>query len=461
MRKNRQPSEPYRIKAVESIKLRSRHDRERLISEARYNLFKIDAEDIYLDLLTDSGTAAMSNRQWAALMLGDESYAGATSFRKFESAVRGIWGKRFVIPCHQGRVAENLVFSNMMKKGQYVPNNTHFDTTRGNCLHKGGIPIDLPCAESKSEEALPFKGNMDTAALERFIRDKGADQIAMVIMTVTNNSAGGQPVSMANIRETSAICHRHGLRFYFDCARFAENCYFIKRDEPGYAGKSIREIAVEMFSLCDGAMMSAKKDGLANIGGFITLDEEPAYEKLIQNLILIEGFLTYGGLAGRDLEVLAVGLEEVLDFDYLDFRIEQVHYFGEQIKEAGMPIIEPTGGHAVFIDAGRFLPHIAPGQFPGHSLAVEFYVEGGVRTVEIGSLMFGGVDSQTGKEFFAPRELVRMCLPRRVYTNSQIDYIADCAERIAARKTGLKGYKVIRQSQFLRHFTCDLAPCEP
>jgi tryptophanase len=276
-------------------------------------------------------------------------------------------------------VAENLIFSNLLKEGQHVPNNTHFDTTRGNCLHKGGIPIDMPCRESQSDEPRPFKGNMDTERLEAFIKEHGPEQIAMVIMTITNNSAGGQPVSMANIREVSEICHRHGLLFYFDCARFAENSYFIKRDEAGYAAKSIREIAAEMFSYCDGAMMSAKKDGLANIGGFITLDDEKTSEALVQHLILIEGFPTYGGLAGRDLEVLAVGLEEVLDFDYLDFRIEQVEYFGDKIKEAGMPIIEPTGGHAVFVDAGRLLPHIPPGQFPGHALAVELYVEGGVR----------------------------------------------------------------------------------
>jgi len=461
VRKTRQPAEPYRIKSVEAIKLKSRPERERLIAEAKYNLFKIDAQDIYIDLLTDSGTSAMSNRQWAALMLGDESYAGAQSFRKFETTVRGLYGKRFVIPCHQGRVAENLVFSNLMKKGQYVPNNTHFDTTRGNCLHKGGIPIDLPCPESESDEALPFKGNMDTERLEQFIKEHGPEQIAMVIMTITNNSAGGQPVSMANIREVSEICHRHGLRFFFDCARFAENSYFIKRDEPGYAGRSIREIATEMFSYCDGAMMSAKKDGLANIGGFITLDDEDSYRRLTQHLILIEGFPTYGGLAGRDLEILAVGLEEVLDFDYLDFRIEQVEYFGEQIKAAGMPIIEPTGGHAVFVDAGRLLPHISPGRFPGHSLAVEFYVEGGVRAVEIGSLMFGGIDPKTGKEFYAPRELVRMCLPRRVYTNSHVDYIADTAERIVSRKRDLRGYKLVKESEFLRHFTCELAVAEP
>jgi tryptophanase len=460
VRKTRQPAEPYRIKSVEAIKLRSRPERERLIAEAKYNLFKIDAQDIYIDLLTDSGTSAMSNRQWAALMLGDESYAGALSFRKFETTVRELFGKRFVIPCHQGRVAENLVFSNLMRKGQYVPNNTHFDTTRGNCLHKGGIPIDLPCRESESDEALPFKGNMHTERLERFIKEQGPEQIAMVIMTITNNSAGGQPVSMANIREVSEVCHRYGLRFFFDCARFAENSYFIKRDEPGYAGKSIREIATEMFSYCDGAMMSAKKDGLANIGGFMTVDDEDIYRKLTQHLILIEGFPTYGGLAGRDMEVLAVGLEEVLDFDYLDFRIEQVRYFGEQVKQAGMRIIEPTGGHAVFVDAGRLLPQVSPGRFPGHSLAVEFYVEGGIRAVEIGSLMFGGVDPKTGKEFFAPRELVRMCLPRRVYTNSHVDYIADTAERIVSRKRDLRGYKLVKESEFLRHFTCELAVCE-
>ena len=460
MRRKRQPAEPYRIKAVEAIRLQSRHEREGLIASGNYNVFKIDAKDIYIDLLTDSGTAAMSNRQWAALMLGDESYAGAQSFRKFEETVRGIFGKKFVIPCHQGRVAENLIFSNMLKPGQYVPNNTHFDTTRGNCLHKGGIPLDMPCEESKSEEPLPFKGNMDTVRLEAFIKEKGPEQIAMVIMTVTNNSAGGQPVSMANIREVSEICHRYGLLFYFDCARFAENSYFIKRDEAGYAGKSIAEIAGEMFSLCDGAMMSAKKDGLANIGGFITLDDEELYEKLTQHLILIEGFPTYGGLAGRDLEILSVGLREVLDFDYLDFRIEQVEYFGEKIKAAGMPIIEPTGGHAVFVDAGQLLPHIPPGQFPGHALALEFYVEGGVRAVEIGSLMFGGTDPDTGKEFFAPRELVRMCLPRRVYTNSHIDYIAEVAEKIVARKEDIRGYRILRQTRFLRHFTCDLAVCE-
>jgi tryptophanase len=457
MKSRRQPAEPYRIKSVEPIKLLSRHEREAKVAAANYNIFKIDAEDIYIDLLTDSGTAAMSNRQWAALMMGDESYAGARSFRKFESAIKDIFGKKYVIPCHQGRVAENLMFSTILKPGQYVPNNTHFDTTRGNCLHKGGIPLDFPCKESESDEPLKFKGNMDTARLEAFIKECGAEKIAVVIMTVTNNSAGGQPVSMANIRETSAICRRHGLLFYFDCARFAENAYFIKRDEAGYGNKSIKEIAQEMFSYCDGAMMSAKKDGLANMGGFLTLDDKDLFGRLTELLILIEGFSTYGGLTGRDMEVLAVGLEEVLNLDYLDFRIEQIAYLGAVLREAGMPIIEPTGGHAIFVDAGKLLGHIPPQQFPAQGLTVEFYVEGGIRTVEIGSLMFGGEDPDGGAEHLAPRELVRLAVPRRVFTNSHFDYVGDVASRIVARKQEIPGYKIVNQPRFLRHFTCDLA----
>lgn len=459
MRKIRQPAEPYKIKSIEPIKLPSRHEREAIIRRAKYNVFKIDAHEIYIDLLTDSGTSAMSNAQWAAIMMGDETYAGARSFRRLEKTVRGITGKQLVVPVHQGRVAENLMFSSVVKRGQYVPNNTHFDTTRGNCLHKGGIPIDLPCEASHSDEALPFKGNMDTARLESFIKEKGADRIAMVIMTVTNNSAGGQAVSMGNIRETSDICRRHGVKFYFDCARYAENCYFIKRNESGYATKTIREIAREMFSYADGAMMSAKKDGLVNIGGFIALDDEDLYGQLTQHLILIEGFPTYGGLSGRDLEAMAVGLEEALDFGYLDFRIEQVKYFGEVIKDAGIPIIEPTGGHAVFMDAGRLLPRIPPEQFPAQGLTVELYVEGGIRAVEIGTLMFGGDDPETGKKMTAPRELVRMCLPRRVYTNSHIDYVGDVASKIVSRKNEIPGYRILRESKYLRHFTCELAAC--
>ncbi|MBK7141690.1 MAG: tryptophanase [bacterium] len=452
----RQPAEPYRIKAIEPIRLMSRGERLARIQAAKYNLFKIDAVDIYIDLLTDSGTGAMSNAQWAALMMGDESYACAQSYRRFENRVQQLFRKKFAIPVHQGRVAENLMFSSMMKPGQYVINNTHFDTTRANVMHKGGIPIDLPCKEASSNEPIPFKGNMDIVRLEEFIKAKGVQSIAAVMLTVTNNSSGGQPVSMANIHETAEICHRYKLPFYFDAARFAENCYFVKRDEAGYHEKSIREIAHEMFDCCDGALMSAKKDGLANIGGLIAINNEELYNKIAELMVVIEGFPTYGGLAGRDLDVLAVGLEEVLEFDYLDYRIGQVHYFGEKIKDAGMPIIEPTGGHAVFVDAGRLLPNIPVDQFPGQGLAIAFYVEGAVRTVEIGSLMFGGVDSATGKKYSATKELVRMAIPRRVFTNSHLDYVAEVAERIVAQKNQIPGYRITREPALLRHFTCEM-----
>ena len=439
----------------------SRAEREARIAAASYNIFKLDARDCYIDLLTDSGTGAMSNAQWAAIMMGDESYAGADSFRRFERTVQTIFRKKKVIPCHQGRVAENLMFSTILSKGQYVLNNTHFDTTRGNILHKGGVPIDLPCPESFSDQPTPFKGNMDIPRLEEFIARHRREEIAMVIITVTNNSAGGQPVSMANIREVSEICHRHQIPFYFDCARFAENCYFIKQLETGYNQMSVREIAAEMFDLCDGVMMSAKKDGLANIGGFIALNDEQLYARLAELLVLIEGFPTYGGLAGRDLEALSVGLEEVLDEDYLKYRTEQVAYLGARIKDVGMPIIEPTGGHAVFIDAGRFLPHISPERLPGQGLTIAFYIEGGIRVVEIGTLMFGGVDPKTGKKFTASRELVRMAIPRRVYTNSHMDYVAETAASIVRNKSAVKGFRIVRESEFLRHFTCELTFDEP
>ncbi len=460
MKRKRQPAEPYRIKSVEPIKLLPRHEREKKIVSANYNLFKLDAADIYIDLLTDSGTGAMSARQWAALMLGDESYAGALSFRNFERTVKEIFRKEFVIPCHQGRAAENMLFSVLGTENKYVLNNTHFDTTKGNVLHKRGLPVDLPCEESTSLEALKFKGNMNIKALEEFIEKNGTGEIALVIMTVTNNSVGGLPVSMQNIAETSEICQRHNLLFFLDCARFAENCFFIKRDEKGHGQKSIKEIAQEMFDHCDGVMMSAKKDGLANIGGFIALNDENIYRKLTELMVIIEGFPTYGGLAGRDLEILSVGLEEVLDYDYLDFRIDQVKYFGEKLIAAGLPIVEPTGGHAVFIDAGKFLPQIPSGQFPGQTLAVELYKEGGVRSAEIGTLMLGGIDQKTGKSYNAPRELVRLAVPRRVYTNSHMDYAAEVAEKIVGTKEKLGGYKITRASDILRHFTCDLAPVE-
>lgn len=456
MSSDKQPVEPFRIKSIEPIRLLNREEREKRLKAADYNVFKIDAEDIYIDLLTDSGTTAMSAQQWAALMLGDESYAGARSFRRFEKAVKEIFCKNFVIPTHQGRSAENITFSTMVHHGQYVLNNTHFDTTKGNTLHKGGIPLDFP-VQNESPEFI-FKGNMDTHALEQFLGKHPKEKIAMVIMTITNNSVGGQPVSLSNIRETAEICKKHDVPFFFDCARFAENSYFIKKHEPGYEDKSIKEIAQEIFSYGDGAMMSAKKDGMANIGGFITVNDEELYRRLTELMIIVEGFPTYGGLAGRDMDVLAVGFYEAMDESYLHYRIGQVRYFGEQLQQAGLPIIEPTGGHAVFIDAGKFLPDIPAEEFPGQALTVAFYLEGGIRVVEIGSIMFGGTDPETGKKVNAPKELVRLAIPRRVYTQSHIDYMVDVAKKIVAQKDKLTGYEITRQSAFLRHFTCDLRP---
>ncbi len=452
----RHPAEPFRIKSVEPIALLPRPERERVIREAKYNVFKIRAEDIYIDLLTDSGTGAMSIQQWAALMLGDESYAGARSFIRFEKVVKEITGKKHVIPVHQGRVAENIFFSSLLKKGDYVPNNTHFDTTRANASHKNGIPVDFPCPEAASDDEIPFKGNMDTHQLEHFIKEKGAEKIPVVFMTVTNNSSGGQPVSMANIKETSQICRKHGILFFFDCARYAENCYFIKKYEPGYENKSIKEIAQEMFSYADGALMSAKKDGLANMGGFIAVNDDELTRKMTELLIVIEGFFTYGGMSGRDIDAMATGLTEALNEDYLAYRVGQIEYFGKMIEQAGAPIIKPTGGHAIFIDAGRFLPHIPYHQFPAQSLTIELYREGGIRAVEIGSMMFGGIDPVTGEQLKASRELVRLAVPRRVFTASHLDYVADVIGRIAGRKEALKGYRLTRQATYLRHFTAEL-----
>ncbi len=456
MNSKRHPAEPFRIKSIESIKLLSENERAKKLTEANYNLFQIDAENIYIDLLTDSGTTALSNKQWAAIMLGDESYAGAKSFKRFEKAVQDIFKHKFVIPTHQGRAAENIMFSTIVKPGMYVLNNTHFDTTKGNTLHKGGIPLDFPCQQSKDSSNFPFKGNMDILALEEAILKHGTDKIAMVIMTITNNTVGGLPVSIKNIREVSALCKQHNLLFYFDCARFAENAFFIKRYEPEFADYSIEEITAEMFELVDGAMMSAKKDGMSNIGGFITLNDKELFEQLTELMIIVEGFPTYGGLTGRDLDSLAVGFYEAMDEAYLEYRIGQVSYLGERLKEIGVPIVEPTGGHAIFIDAGALLPHIPAEEFPGQALSTAFYLEGGIRTVEIGSIMFVEDDSETGKTILAPRELVRLAIPRRVYTASHIDYIIETAQEIVRKKESLSGYRIKKQPKFLRHFTCEL-----
>ncbi len=450
------PVEPFRIKSVEPIPKLDAALREEKIREANFNLFKLDSENVFIDLLTDSGTNAMSAHQWAAMMEGDESYAGARSFRRFESTVQEIFRMPYILPAHQGRVAENILFSTILKPGQFVPNNTHFDTTRANTLHKGGVPIDLPADSSGAGPGGFFRGNMDVPALERFIEEKGAENIPVIILTVTNNSVGGLPVSMENVRETSAVCRTHHIPMFFDCARFAENCYFIKKYEPGYEFRAVKDIAQEMFNYGDGVMMSAKKDGLANIGGFLATKDLELARRMRELLILVEGYATYGGLAGRDLEALATGFNEVLAEDYLEYRISQVAYFGSLLENAGLPIVTPTGGHAVFVDAGEFLPHIPAEQFPGQALSVALYRECGVRTVEIGSLMFGEGGDEA--EFVpAPRELVRLAMPRRVYTNTHYEFIAAHAANVTKKKDAIKGMRILSQPKLLRHFICDLA----
>ncbi len=447
------PVEPFRIKSVEPIQLLSSSEREEKIRAANFNLFKLNAQDVFIDLLTDSGTNAMSARQWAAIMEGDESYAGARSFKRFEEKVIEIFRMPYVLPAHQGRVAENILFSTLLKSGDYVPNNTHFDTTRANTLHKGGVPVDLPAGPDQSGPDGFFRGNIDLLKLEQFIEEKGAKQIPLVILTITNNSVGGLPLSMANARDAADICCRHNIMLFYDCARFAENSYFIKTHEPGFADKPVKQIAQEMFDLADGVMMSAKKDGLANIGGFISTKNLKLARKMRELLILVEGYATYGGLAGRDLEALAIGFEEVLDERYLEYRISQAAYLGALLQQAGLPVISPTGGHAVFVDAGELLPHIPKDQFPAQALAVALYRESGVRTVEIGSLMFG----ETEEEGAAPhKELVRFAMPRRVYTNTHYEYVAEHAAQIAVKKENLKGLRILNQPELLRHFICDL-----
>ena len=453
----KRPIEPFRIKSVEPIHLLPQDLRAKKIADAGFNIFKLRAEDVFIDLLTDSGTGAMSQKQWAGIMIGDESYAGARNWFHFEETIKDIFQKNFVLPCHQGRVAENILFSTILKKGDYVPNNTHFDTTRANAMHKGGLALDLPCPEEKSHESdFPFKGNFDTDRLEALIKKVGPEKVPVVIITVTNNSVGGLAVSMANIIAVRQICTRYHIPLFFDAARYAENAWFIKNHEPGYADWTIKAIAQEMFSHADGVMMSAKKDGLANMGGFLAVNDELLAGKLKELLILIEGFPTYGGLNGRDLEAIAIGLKEALEEDYLNYRIGQIAYFGDLLRQAGCPIVMPTGGHAIFIDAGQLLPHILSAQFPGQSLTIEFYRRGGVRVVEIGSLMFGGDDPNTGESFAPNRELVRLAVPRRVYSNSHLEYVAEIARQITKGKDGLRGYKISKAPAYLRHFTCDL-----
>ncbi|MGB4703608.1 MAG: tryptophanase [Candidatus Saccharicenans sp.] len=451
------PVEPFRIKTVEKIKLPDRREREHILKQAGYNVFNIPAEKVFIDLLTDSGTSAMSDHQWAGLMVGDESYAGARNFFNFESAVKNIFCFKHVIPTHQGRAAERILFEALVKKGDYVPNNIHFDTTRANVEIRGAQAVDLVIEEAYNPDSLhEFKGNMDVVRLKKFIEKKGPERIPLVMMTITNNSGGGQPVSVKNIKEVSQICKQYRIPLFFDACRFAENAYFIKRREKGYENKSILEIAQEVFSYGQGATMSAKKDALVNIGGFVTLDDDQLAEKLKNLLILSEGFPTYGGLAGRDLEAIARGLEEVLDEDYLEYRINQVSYLGQLLDEAGVPIFKPVGGHAVYLLADRFLPHIPRHQYPGWALTVALYREAGIRAVEIGGVMFARKDRKTGKEIFPRLELVRLAIPRRVYTSAHLEYVAEAIIELYKNRDKVRGLRIVRESPYLRHFTVRL-----
>src|SRR5215813_6087776 len=448
--------EPFRIKSVEPIRTTTREERQKLLEAAGYNLFLVASDAILIDLLTDSGTSAMSTEQWAAMMRGDESYAGSPSFARFRDSVQGIFGFRHVIPTHQGRAAERILFNVMCKKGDIVPNNTHFDTTRANCEFVGGQALDIPVPAAKQPSLVhPFKGNMDTGRLSELIEREGAKKIPLVMLTVTNNSGGGQPVSMANIRAVKGICKKHGIPLYIDACRFAENAYFIKLREPGYADKTPKEIAREMFHYADGCTMSAKKDGLTNIGGFLCTndDSKAALEKSL--LILKEGYPTYGGLAGRELDAIAVGLHEALEEDYLEYRIGLTAYLGNRIAEAGIPIVQPPGGHAIYVDARAFLAHIPPTQFPGSALAVELYIEGGVRSFEMGTLVFGKTD-QDGNEHPGPMDLLRMAIPRRVYTQSHIEHVIDTIVSVWRRREQIRGLELVYQAPSMRHFTARL-----
>ena len=452
--------EPFKIKSVEPIRFTTREEREVLLKEAGYNPFLLPADDVLIDLLTDSGTSAMSAKQWAGIMEGDESYAGSKSFYRFEAVIKSITHLKYIIPTHQGRAAEKILFSIVGGPGKYFPNNTHFDTTRANIEFSGAEAVDLLNEIGKHPEiCADFKGNMDVKKLEAFIKEKGVENIPLCMITITNNSGGGQPVSMQNIKDVKAVCKKYGIPLFLDACRFAENAYFIKIREKGYENKTPLEIAQEMFSYADGVTMSAKKDALVNIGGFLAMNDDELAMKCRNILIVTEGFPTYGGLAGRDLEAVAQGLLEIVDEHYLQYRIRSIEYLGEKLVAAGVPIIEPPGGHAIYIDAKRFLPNIPADQYPGQSIVCELYLEGGVRSVEIGSVMFGKYD-KNGKLIPSMMELVRMAIPRRVYTQSHIDYLIEVIIEVFKNRNKLKGYKITYEAPMLRHFTAKFEPIE-
>lgn len=448
------PVEPYKIKVVEPIRKTTRRERDRILKKAGLNIFNIPSDKVYVDLLTDSGTSAMSDLQWGRIMVGDESYAGSRSFFRFDEAVRHIFGFKHVIPVHQGRAAERILFQTLLQEGDHVINNIHFDTTRANIEVRNARAENMVIQEAYNPDSdCPFKGDMDVKKLESFLKGKRKGNVPLVMMTITNNSGGGQPVSMANMREVSRVCRGRGIPFFFDACRFAENAYFIKKREKGYQGASILDISREFFSLADGATMSAKKDALVNIGGFLTLNDEKLSQKLKEVLIIGEGFPTYGGLAGRDLEATAQGLMEVLEEDYLEHRIGQVQYLGELLQREGIPVFKPIGGHAVYLLADKFLPHIPRSRYPGWALTVALYRESGIRAVEVGGVMFGEKDEKSGRERYPELEMVRLAVPRRVYTQSHLEYTAEALIRLYKERDKVKGLNIVFEPEHLRHFT--------
>ncbi len=452
--------EPFKIKSVEPISISTEAERIKYLETAHYNPFLLKSEQVIIDFLTDSGTSAMSSNQWAAMMNGDESYAGAKSWERFEKTVYKLTGMPYILPTHQGRAAERILYGHLGGKEKYFISNTHFDTTRANIEFSGATAVDFPSFEANDEtSSYPFKGNLEIKQLKKFIDEKGAEKIAGIILTVTNNSGGGQPVSMQNAKDVSALCKQHNILFILDCCRIAENSYFIKNNEKGYENKTYKEIAQEMFSLADASIMSAKKDALVNMGGFLTMRNKSLADACTQLLIITEGFATYGGLSGRDMEAIAVGLEEVFDPDYLHYRIMSTQYLGEKLLGKGISIIYPVGGHAVYVDAKKLYPHLPVEQYPGQALVCELYRIGGLRCVEIGSVMFGKYDANK-KLIPAPRELVRLAIPRRVYTQSHIDYVVEIFDEIVKTKGKAKGLKIISEPLFLRHFTAHFAYCK-